>query len=415
MFPPSAGPTLRRADYAGALLVFAAAFAAYYASAELVGSRGAPQHAYFNHLAAAFLEGRLDLPAPPGHHDLSPYRDRWYVPFPPLPALMLLPFVTTLGLHAVSTVLFSITLGAASAALVWLLLAALARRDWLRLEAPDRGWLTLMFALGTVHWQVALDGNVWFLGHVCTVFWMLLATLLAVTPGHPLPAGAALACAMLGRPNLLLLTPLLVGIAAMHLRRADNPERLDAPRLSRWAALSALPMAAVVAALMLYNAARFENPLDFGYTRQRVDADVMGDLHTYGQFSLHHLRRNVRTLLFGSAIWEPGAWLPRPDDRGMSILLTTPAFLAIAMARRRDFLTRHAWLALGLLLVPILLYYNTGWKQFGYRFQLDFVVPLLLLTAISLEPRMRWWFRGLILFGVLVNAWGVAHWFAKPA
>ncbi len=66
-----------------------------------------------------------------------------------------------------------------------------------------------------------------------------------------------------------------------------------------------------------------------------------------------------------------------------------------------------AWLAVGLLLVPLLTYYNTGYKQFGYRFSLDFMAPLMVLLALALGRRAGWFAVLLMLAGVVVNAWGV--------
>jgi hypothetical protein len=72
-----------------------------------------------------------------------------------------------------------------------------------------------------------------------------------------------------------------------------------------------------------------------------------------------------------------------------------------------------AWLALGLLLIPLVSYYNTGWWQFGYRFSLDFMTPVLVLLAIGAGERVGWPLRLLILVGIGVNAWG-AWWFLNP-
>ena len=65
------------------------------------------------------------------------------------------------------------------------------------------------------------------------------------------------------------------------------------------------------------------------------------------------------------------------------------------------------------LFVPILLYQNTGWQQFGYRFALDFLPLLLCALAIGARPITRT-FKALIVAGVLVNAFGAATWHASP-
>jgi hypothetical protein len=137
---------------------------------------------------------------------------------------------------------------------------------------------------------------------------------------------------------------------------------------------------------------------------------VRGDL-ARGQFHPYHIPRNLHVLLMGPPRWNAGETLPVPDARGMSVLLTTPALFYLVRAwRRRELFVRGAWIATGLLLIPLLLYYNTGWRQFGYRFSLDFMIPLMVLLAVAAGRRITWPMRTLILLGVLVNAWGVVWW-----
>lgn len=393
----------------GAVIVFSLTFGAYAATLLAAGQTDSPPGAYFNHLARAFLDGRLHLADPPGQHDLTPFRDRWYVPFLPLPAVLMLPFVATMGLEVFSTAWFSVSVGAVNAALLWLLLAALRHRGWLLLDWSGRLRLALLFSLGTVHWQVATNGAVWFVSQTCTVMFILLALLSAAATPSPWPTSTALAIALWGRPNVLLTWPLLPGLARLH--HGPHAWIGSGWRWSGWALRSAVPLAVSLAGLAVYNYARFENPFDFGYIRQKVDTSLLGDLHTYGQFSLHHVMRNLRVMLLGLPQWRAGESWPRPDDRGMSIFLTTPALLYLLRLRRSDTLVRCAALAVGLLLIPLLLYYNTGWRQFGYRFSLDFLPALFVLLAAAAGERVRWPLAGLILASIAVNAWGVVCWY----
>lgn len=392
-----------------ALAVFVAALLIYGGTALATQREPAPQHAYFNHLAEAFLSGRLDLIDPPGHHDLTPHDGRWYLAFPPLPAVLMLPGVAAVGLARFHVVWFSVALASANVMLVWMVLASLARRGWIGLGPGGRAWLSALFALSTAHWQAAPDGNVWFLGHICTLTFAAAAALAASRSASPWPAGLLLAIAIWGRPNVLFMWPLLAGLSLTCGAREDAFP--DVRRLRRWMLCSALPLAASAAGLLWYNAARFDSALDFGYTRQQVDTSLLGPLHEYGQFSPHHAMRNLRVMLLGLPTWPAGATLPVPDDQGMSLLLTTPALLYLVRLRRDDVVTRAAWLSVLLLLVPLVLYYNTGWRQFGYRFSLDFIMPLLVLLAAAAGRRVTWPLRLLIAAGVVVNAWGLAWWF----
>ena len=65
-------------------------------------------------------------------------------------------------------------------------------------------------------------------------------------------------------------------------------------------------------------------------------------------------------------------------------------------------------MALSILLLS--LYHNSGAAQFGFRYVLDFILPLLLLLAYALGRRITWLFRVLVLVSILINAYG-AWWF----
>jgi hypothetical protein len=87
----------------------------------------------------------------------------------------------------------------------------------------------------------------------------------------------------------------------------------------------------------------------------------------------------------------------------MSLFLTTPALVYIFGGRRHSVQVLGAWLALVLLLIPLVTYYNTGWWQFGYRFSLDFMAPVLLLV-VGAGALVGWPMRLAILLGILMNA-----------
>ncbi len=388
-------------------------FTGYWGAASYFHHTGTPDVAYFNHLAKAFLDGQLYLSNPPSTHDLTYYGGQWYVPFPPLPALLMLPWVALWGVPTVDTTFFCALFGAFNVTLVFLLLITLATQGHIKLTLSTILWLTALFGLGTVHWYMATIGSVWFIAQICTVTFVALAAWAAAATGSPWLTGSALALAMLARPNVLLTWPLLLGIAAGHRRMVQDPATRMALRwrsLFQWSVYSAIPISLSVAALLWYNYARFGHPLDFGYLTENVAELLAPKLRTYGQFNLHYLPKNFWAMWLAGPQWQEDQnfWVPNPE--GMSLLLTTPAIIYLARARGQSLLVWGGWLALLLLMIPLLLYYNTGWWQFGYRFSLDFMVPVVVLLAVAMRDRMSWPMRLLILGGIVVNAYGLYWW-----
>ena len=123
---------------------------------------------------------------------------------------------------------------------------------------------------------------------------------------------------------------------------------------------------------------------------------------------------------------EPGAQrglfdadcpLALPRDIGMSILLTSPAYLLVIPALRRygrNRLVTGAALAVLLVVLLDLMHFSQGWVQFGYRFSNDavpFALPLVALGIDRMADGTRRWAMpvamGLVVLSIAINAWGV--------
>jgi hypothetical protein len=105
-----------------------------------------------------------------------------------------------------------------------------------------------------------------------------------------------------------------------------------------------------------------------------------------------------------------------PRDTGMSVLLTSPAYLlAIAVLGRfrRSRLVAGALIAVAAISLFDLMHFSQGWVQFGYRFSNDAAPFALVLVALGFErlaDRRRYGMllaMTLVVVSLAVNAWGV--------
>jgi hypothetical protein len=90
---------------------------------------------------------------------------------------------------------------------------------------------------------------------------------------------------------------------------------------------------------------------------------------------------------------------------GLALWVTSPHYLELARPSRRSIL---AWgLGMGAAAIALLdlLYQNTGWIQFGYRFSNDYAVLLVALLALVGRPVRRGWLLVLAL-AIAVNTFG---------
>ncbi|MBN1370670.1 MAG: hypothetical protein JW987_01825 [Anaerolineaceae bacterium] len=391
--------------------VFAAVWMLLAANAILL-ERYAPQpKAYFPELAEAFLEGRMYLIDPPRTLDLTYFEDRWYVAFPPLGALLMLPEVALEGFAGVNTVAFSILYAALSAALVFLTLDAFSKQGWTQLNTHGNLWITAFFTFSTALWQLTLGGSVTYISQVLTTAFLAGAVFAAVASGSPWLAGSGLALAMLARPNVFLMWPFLLAIWLQ--REKDRGQAPDLRKIATWTAASAVPVALAVAGLLAYNAARFHNPFDFGYLEMNVLNLVREELAQYGQFNLVFIPRNLHSMLLALPVFDEtcGRWAP--DPWGMSLLLTGPALVYAFRARGKQPWVLGAWASLVATVLLLLLYYNTGYSQFGYRFSMDFMLPLVCLMALGSRKRVSALMIGLIVFGIAVNLIGMLWYYGR--
>ena len=119
---------------------------------------------YFVPLADAFLHGRLDLAEHPSWlNELVPFEGRYYVVYPPAPAVLVVPFVAVFG-RAFDQAGASLLIGAANVAIATDLLR--------RLGLTGRTWAltALLFAFGTVAWYSAQAASRYCSGRIMLAF-----------------------------------------------------------------------------------------------------------------------------------------------------------------------------------------------------------------------------------------------------
>ena len=454
----------------------AAALAAYW----LPGS-----DRFYNHFvwqALAFLDGRAAITWPvPGNaifQDIYPLRDAsgnltgyGLLPFPPLPAIVLLPFVAIWGL-ATDERAVSVVVGAIDVGLAWWLLGRLPVGRLVRVA------VTIFFGFGTVVWYAASLGTTWFFAHVVSLMPLLLAVGIALGGDRsfeadadadadaggeePEPLGRAIASAVRGAVAELtagLRAPLafidrrqfaaglLFGLAAT----ARLTIIFGAPffmlvgsggslaRRSISAGLGAIIPVGLLLAYNLVTTGQVFNPgYEYLYQLEANGYPTLGYNPAWAIEDIRYLPQNLGLMLLSTPVlfpdYVPGGLGPGralctdagavrglfdlacpialPRDVGMSLLLTSPAYLYVipALARlRHSRLVAGSVLAVAAIAVVNLMHFSQGWVQFGYRFSNDFVAFALPLVALGMARRggvglLAAWLVGA---SVAVNFWGV--------
>jgi hypothetical protein len=383
---------------AGSLAIFAA-----FSGPRLVHQSHAP---HFIYQADAWLHGQLHLRvSPPDDNDWARVADRWYVSFPPGPALLMLPGVAIWGFRY-DDVSFTIVFAALNVLLFFLVLEKLRTSVEGGRRRTENAALALLFAFGTVNLSCSIRGEVWFTAEVLGVTATCLYLLAAHRTRRPLLAGLAWSFAAITRAPLAISAVFFV----LEVMAAGGPLGASWRSRSTWSdrarwrkvglfVLGATPLLGLAAWM---NWARFGSPFDFGHAHfwnNRVNPDIQ----RYGLFSLHYLERQLHSAFTRLPHVTSGRLTYDPN--GMSLLVTTPLFAFLLWPRERPRLHRILWLTVAATALPGFMYQNTGYVQFGYRFSLDYTPYLFALLALGGRPMgAGFWAAGLA--GVAVNVWG---------
>ena len=375
--------------------------------------RGLSDNAHFVYLADSLLHGELALraPRPPGDNDWAHYGGRWYVSFPPFPALLIAPLVAIWGTHVWDRLFWAIIAGLAPA-LLYVLLRRLREQGASERSLRDDLALTTLFAVGSAYYYTAVQGTVWFAAHVVASALTALYVLWALDARRPLLAGVALALAFLTRPTAVLLGIFFVVEALASARRPGAAPAtrlrellpgLDYGAALRRLALFALPLIAALALAMWFNAARFDDPFEFGHSHLRIR--WRSRIDTWGLFNYHYLARNLAVMLT-SLPWlsaqPPYLMISR---HGLALWITTPALLLVLWPKRRSLLLTALALSAAAVALADLCYQNSGWVQFAYRFSLDYAIALFALLALG-GRRFGKRFLALLVVSIAINLFG---------
>ncbi len=379
--------------------------------------------------ADAFLHGRAEIAYPVSD---GPYRndyfqdvlpvapDRAQIPFPPLPAIILLPFVAVWGL-ATNGAAVAAAIGALNVALCWLMLLGVTPRRSAALLGA------LFYAFGSVAWYAAMLGSTWFLAHVVASSFLFAAIALAVRAdgrrqaiGRQVTAGLVFGLAATARLTTIFGAPFFafVGGGGSWLRRAAS------------AGVGALiPVLLLLGYNVITTGEPFHPAYDYLYEVEYRPRPGLVNPH-WAIEDPRYIPQNAAIMLAQPPLTplldDPacsGLGLSadllldrecppvRPDPIGMSILLTSPAYLLMVPVLWREWRRRIvAGAALAVLWIALidLMHFSQGWVQFGYRFSNDFAPFAVILVTLGIA-RLGIGVRtlGLVAASVAVNAWGV--------
>lgn len=310
----------------------------------------------FSLLSQSFSNGKtyfVNLPNTLG--DLVPYNGHYYWPEAPFPAILLMPFTLLFSLvnkfFLQGYLQFFISLG------VYLLIYKLAKKTGYTLD--DSLFLAVAFCFGSAFLGLAILPWSWFFAQIITVFCLLISLQEYFYSRNYLKIGLFSAAAIATRPDVaFVLTFYILSILLI-----EKSKQIKLFKLL-------VPACFTLAILAFYNFARFGNIFITGHS--------LGPIYDwfspkYGVISLHYFPRN-----FFYMFWSlPDKLIANPW--GISIFVTSPYLLYLFLIRTLDRISLFLLITTILVLIPLLLFYSMGARQFGYRYSMDFFPFLFFL------------------------------------
>jgi hypothetical protein len=386
---------------------------------------------YHKHLSLSLLAGRLDIPCPAETrcHDLAIKDGKYFFYQPPVPSMFLIPAVLIWGENTPDSLIIAV-LGAANVFLLSLLLLrikesfpnqpphpSISAADQI---TPGDRWdfylLPILWGLGTGHFYMSMQGDVWHISQIMAQLFLIAAAYLILGKGKlPLiSSGLFFALACYTRYDLIFLIFMFLFV----LRNQMSSRR----EFFRSAIIFATPFLLISVLMLFYNYARFGNMLELGikYMILEVQSGVAARVAEVGKASVANIPHNFYQEFLRPPEFSTLFPFLKMNPHGFGLLWATPYFILVfpiigslylrylreELLSHRDRFALGALVSLLILMVFLLLLSGHGFMQFGARYTLD--LQLCLVILLTLYPSYGK-FRtkiGLLALSIYINCAG---------
>jgi hypothetical protein len=376
---------------------------------------------YFKQLAQSFMQGRLDVDCPPGSncHDLIEFNQKYYLYWPPIPALIYIPLVVAFGLATPDPLIASI-FGALNCFMFMLAMNRIKLFFKLQFPIVFLSLLGVTWGLGTVHFYMSMTGSVWFVSQIMALTFLLFSLYLFLGKHHNrhlILSGLFFALAVYTRNNLIFTG--LIYLLIHWLNHYKNGWKTFVFK----GILFVIPIVLFSAANFAYNFKRFGHLGENGLKYHNMSPYFTENFNKYGYFSTHYLSNNARVeLIKRPDISKDFPYIVRDDD-GFGIFWNSPIFLLgihafllmlfhkitrkylLNAKEFKSFFSFEVAAFISFTAIAILIFciMGTGWVQYAGRYTLDFQLVFFIFLLYGLHCfHKKWLYR--VLFLVLILA-----------
>lgn len=359
-------------------------------------------HDSFTLMAMSWRQGSLSLINGENYPylELAIHNGNYYVSFPSVPALIMLPLTFIFGENTPNTLM----------TFIYFMVAYMAAYKTCSVyrKPIEAMCLALFMTLGCNMLQFSLSGGVWNQGQLTSfMFTSLFAA--GITGRRKSGWACGLICLALAvgcRPFQAVYVPL--GLWLLYRKLSENGGRVRATLLSMIPYL--IVPALIALALGWYNYARFGSPIEFGHNylpehTRDPNEPMMG---------FKYIWKNIVNLLRLPEFNENRLEFTNVQFSGFAFYLANPIYVTLIITIVLK-TVRRKWDIADLLLIAgivvhltLLLMHKTlgGW-QFGARYLCD-VIPMILFFCVRWRRHTSGWEYPIMIFAIAFNIYGAA-------
>jgi hypothetical protein len=146
--------------------------------------------------------------------------------------------------------------------------------------------------------------------------------------------------------------------------------------------------------------------MDFGYGTLNGSQGIVQNVQDYGLFSPHFIPVNLRVMFLAlPELTRQCAYL-LPYGDGISIFMSTPAIVYLFRRFEFSWWLVGCWISILCSLILLSMYSNTGANQYGYRYVMDFFIPVIMVIGYNVGERVSGVLKSLIIASLLINYYG---------
>lgn len=346
--------------------------------------------------AQAWLEGKIFLEDGADYTwlELAVYEGQYYVSFPPVPSVIMVPFVLLFGEDTPNNALVALYT-------IFAVIGAYRACRSQQLSPRQSCFWAFAAVLCSNMLEISTNGGVWLQAQTLNMAFLCWAIDRALR-NRKIAAFCLVALAVGCRPFSILYFPVFI-VYFLYLNHSIQIglKKLAVPLLC----------AALFGGLYCwYNWARFGNPLEFGHNYLPEFTEA-----AKGQFDLSYLGPNLENLFLRGVSLDENASLRFPMFDGFLFYIANPFFIIFAVQLCKDIrhkrVTGPMWCAtvcLAANLFCLCLHKTFGGWQFGARYTIDLLPYAFFYVLFCGRKRPQPWEIFAASFGLLFNLYGMA-------